>query len=124
MIHVSDADFDRAVQAALDSLPDDFRPYLENVLIEVQPRPDAALLEEYQETDDLLGIYVGVPLEEKGPERAPTPLPDRILVFRENLCAMCQSWEELVDEIRVTVLHEIGHHFGLDEDRLADLGYD
>ncbi|MBU0616949.1 MAG: metallopeptidase family protein [Planctomycetes bacterium] len=124
MIHVSDADFDRAVQAALDSLPDDFRPYLENVLIEVQPRPDAALLEEYQETDDLLGIYVGVPLEEKGPERAPTPLPDRILIFRENLCAMCESWEELVDEIRVTVLHEIGHLFGLDEDRLADLGYD
>ena len=124
MIPVSDADFDRAVQTALDSLPDDFRPYLENVLIEVQPRPNAALLEEYQETDDLLGIYVGVPLGEKGPERAPTPLPDRILVFRENLCAMCQSWEELVDEIRVTLLHEIGHHFGLDEDRLADLGYD
>jgi predicted Zn-dependent protease with MMP-like domain len=124
MIHVSDADFDEAVRAALDEVPDDFRPYLENVLIEVQSQPDMALLREYQETDDLLGIYVGVPLEEKGPERAPTPLPDRILIFRDNLCAMCASWEELVDEIRITVLHEIGHHFGLDEDRLADLGYD
>ena len=124
MIHVSDADFDRAVQAALDALPEDFRPYLENVLIEVQSRPAKALLEEYEETNDLLGIYVGVPLEDKGPERAPSPLPDRILIFRENLCAMCASWEDLVDEIRITVLHEIGHHFGLDEDRLADLGYD
>ncbi len=124
MIPVSAADFDRAVQAALDALPDDFRPYLENVLIEVQPRPDATLLEECEEADDLLGIYVGVPLEEKGPTGAPNPLPDRILIFRENLCAVCQSWEELVDEIRVTVLHEIGHYFGLDEDRLAELGYD
>jgi predicted Zn-dependent protease with MMP-like domain len=124
MIHVSDADFDRAVQAALDAVPADFRPYLENVLIEVQPRPTRALLREYEETDDLLGIYVGVPLEDKGPEQAGCPLPDRILIFRENLCAMCASWEELVDEIRITVLHEIGHHLGLDEDRLADLGYD
>jgi predicted Zn-dependent protease with MMP-like domain len=124
MIHVSDADFDRAVQAALDAVPEGFRPYLENVLIEVQPRPARALLREYEETDDLLGIYVGVPLEDKGPERVASPLPDRILIFRENLCAMCASWEELADEIRITVLHEIGHHFGLDEDRLADLGYD
>ena len=124
MIHVSDADFDRAVQAALDAVPKDFQPYLENVLIEVQSRPARSLLKEYEETDDLLGIYVGVPLEDKGPERAASPLPDRILIFRENLCAMCGSWEELVDEIRITVLHEIGHHFGLGEDRLADLGYD
>lgn len=124
MIHVSDADFDQAVQAALDTVPDEFQPYLENVLIEVQPRPTAALLREYEETDDLLGIYVGVPLEEKGPERAPSHLPDRILIFRNNLCRLCASREELVDEIRITVLHEIGHHFGLDEDRLADLGYD
>ena len=124
MIHVSDDDFDRAVQDALDSVPDEFRPYLANVLIEVQPRPGAALLKEHRETEGLLGIYVGVPLEEKGPGRAPIPMPDRILIFRENLCAMCDSREELVDEIRVTLLHEIGHHFGLDEDRLADLGYD
>jgi predicted Zn-dependent protease with MMP-like domain len=124
MIHVSDADFDRAVQAALDTLPDEFQPYLENVLIEVRSRPDQALLQEYEETDDLLGIYVGVPLDEKGPAQAPSSLPDRILIFRENLCRLCASREELVDEILVTVLHEIGHHFGLDEDRLADLGYD
>ncbi len=124
MIHVSHADFDRAVEEALDGIPDEFRPYLENVMVEVRPRPDAAFRREHDVPDDILGLYVGVPLEEKGPELAPTALPDRILIFRDNLCGMCTSRDELVDEIRITVLHEIGHHFGLDEDRLAELGYD
>ena len=124
MINVSAADFDRAVEQALDDIPAEFRPYLENVMIEVRGRPDAALMREHDVPDDLLGLYVGVPLEEKGPERAPTPLPDRILIFRDVLCEMCESRDELVDEIRITVLHEVGHHFGLDEDRLAELGYE
>jgi predicted Zn-dependent protease with MMP-like domain len=124
MIHVSHADFDRAVEEALDGVPDEFRPYLENVMVEVRPRPDAAFQREHDVPDDVLGLYVGVPLEEKGPGLAPTALPDRILIFRDNLCGMCTSRDELVDEIRITVLHEIGHHFGLDEDRLAELGYD
>lgn len=123
MIHLSNPDFDRAVQAALDSVPDEFRPYLENVVIEVRGRPDAAFMRAHDVPDDLLGIYVGVPLEDKGPELAPTPLPDRIVIFRDNLCEMCESVDELIDEIRITVLHEIGHHFGLDEDQLEDLGY-
>lgn len=124
MIHLSDGEFDQAVQAALDEIPDDFRPYLDNVVIEVRSRPDAALLSEYEETDDLLGLYVGVPLADKGPERVGSPLPDRVLIFRDNLCEACDTREELIEEIRVTVLHEVGHHFGLDEDRLAELGYD
>ena len=124
MIPISDADFDQAVRAALDALPDEFCPYLENVVVEVRPRPDATLLAQYDETEDLLGLYVGVPLEDKGPTHTVPPLPDRILIFRDNLCALCRTREELIDEIRVTILHEIGHHFGLDEDRLAELGYD
>lgn len=124
MIHVSEGDFDRAVEAALNSIPDDFCKLLDNVIIEVRSRPDDALLEEFEETDDLLGLYIGVPLEERGPEQVGATLPDRILVFRDNLCAMCDTRGELIDEIRITVLHEIGHHFGMDEDRLAELGYD
>ncbi|MFN0135736.1 MAG: metallopeptidase family protein [Phycisphaerae bacterium] len=50
-------------------------------------------------------------------------MPDRIFIFRDNLCAMCESYAELVEEIRITVLHEIGHHFGMDEDDLDDVGY-
>ncbi len=123
MMHVSNTEFDRAVEDALAEIPDEFRPYLENVMIEVRGKPDAALMRAEEVPDDLLGLYVGLPLEEKGPDRV-AALPDRILIFRDNLCEMCESRDELVDEIRITVLHEIGHHFGLDEDRLAELGYE
>lgn len=124
MIHVSEAEFDQVVREALAEIPDEFQVCLENVMIEVRERPDAAFRRMHDVPDDVLGLYVGVPLGEKGPERAPTPLPDRVVVFRANLCGMCESRDELIDEIRITVLHEIGHHFGLDEDRLAELGYD
>ncbi len=124
MISPSNADFDRAVEQALADVPAEFRRFLDNVAIEVRGRPDAALMREHEIPDDVLGIYIGVPLEEKGAELGGVPLPDRILIFRDNLCEMCESWEELVDEIRITVLHEIGHHFGLEEDRLEELGYE
>jgi predicted Zn-dependent protease with MMP-like domain len=124
MIPCSPAEFDRAVELALAKVPNEFRPHLENVMIEVRGRPDRKLMREEDVPDDILGLYVGIPLEDKGPELAPSPLPDRILIFRDNLCEMCESWDELVDEIRITVLHEIGHHFGLDEDRLEELGYE
>lgn len=124
MIPISQAEFDRVVQQALDEIPDEFRPYLDNVMVEVRARPDRRFMQEHNVPDDLLGLYIGVPLQEKGPERAPTALPDRIVIFRDNLCAMCTTRAELVQEIRITVLHEIGHHFGLDEDRLEQLGYE
>ena len=124
MIHVSHADFDRAVEQALAAVPAEFQAYLHNVAIEVRGRPDAALMREEEIPEDVLGFYIGIPLEEKGADLGAVPLPDRILIFRDNLCEMCESWEELVDEIRITVLHEIGHHFGLDEDRLEELGYE
>ncbi len=123
MIRVSLAEFEQAVQAALDSVPEEFARYLENVMIEVQARPDPKLLREHDVPPDLLGLYIGRPLEEQGPDMLHSTLPDRILIFQNNLCAMCRSREELIDEIRITVLHEIGHHFGLDEDRLEELGY-
>lgn len=121
MIRVSNDEFDRAVESALSSVPDEFRPYLENVLIEVQDAPDAAFQAENEVPDDVLGFYVGSPLNDRG-EEMPT-LPDRIFIFRRNLCELCESRRELIDEIRITLLHEIGHHFGLDEDRLEELGF-
>ncbi len=124
MIRISNAEFDRAVEQALASVPDEFRPYLENVLIEVQPRPTPAFMAEQDVPDDILGIYVGLPLEDKAADHGVPPLPDRIIIFRDALCEMCESRAELIDEIRITVLHEIGHHFGLDEDMLEELGYD
>jgi predicted Zn-dependent protease with MMP-like domain len=123
MIAISDSDFDRAVEAALAEIPAEFRRYMENVVVEVRRRPSRAFQREHDVPDDILGLYVGVPLEEKGPDLAPIALPDRVIVFRDNLAAMCESRDELIQEIRITVLHEVGHHFGLDEDQLDDLGY-
>lgn len=124
MIRISNAEFDRAVERGLADVPDEFRSYLDNVVIEVRGRPDAKLMRDEDVPDDLLGLYLGVPLEEQGAEHYGPRLPDRILIFRDNLCEMCETKEELIEEIRITVLHEIGHHFGLDEDRLTELGYD
>ncbi len=122
MIQITDSEFDRAVEAALDSIPDEFHEYLDNVMVEVRDRPDAELMRREEVPGDLLGLYMGTPLENKGVEGGAL-LPDRILIFRDNLCAMCETRDELIEEIRITVLHEVGHHFGLDEERLDELGY-
>lgn len=123
MIRISEAEFDQIVEQALAELPEEFEPYLDNVIIEVCPRPDAKLLRGRVPAAGLLGLYIGRPLEERGPDGIHTALPDRILIFRENICRVCRSRRQLLRQIRITVLHEIGHHFGLDEGRLRELGY-
>jgi predicted Zn-dependent protease with MMP-like domain len=122
MISISEREFDQAVTEALAAIPDEFRKHLENVVVEVRPRPDAKFMQDFDVPGDLLGLYDGVPLEDKlaGGLRA---LPDRIYIFRDNLCDMCETLDELIDEIYITVLHEVGHHFGMDEGRLDELGY-
>lgn len=123
MIRVSPEEFDAIVAEALDSIPADLRRYLNNVVIEAADAPEPAMLEADELPEDLLGLYIGASLENDGLSSERPLMPDRVLVFRRNLCAMCDSREELADEIRITVLHEIGHHFGLDEDALDELGY-
>ncbi|TWT41751.1 Possibl zinc metallo-peptidase [Phycisphaerae bacterium RAS1] len=123
MIHVSRAEFDRAVEEALAEIPPEFKPHLENVMIEVCDRPEPQFCAEHDVPDDLLGLYVGVPLDEKMSDLRAASMPDRIFIFRHNLCDMCESYDELIDEIRITVLHEVGHHFGMDEEGLDELGY-
>ena len=110
---MDDADFDQVVEDALDELPDWAADALDNVVV---------IVEDHDADDpDLLGLYVGEPLTERGHE--PPLGPSRILIFRRPLTEMCDSIDELREEIRITVLHEIGHHFGMDEDRLDELGY-
>lgn len=124
MIRISDAEFEQVVERAIDSIPPALRKHLDNVMIEIRTRPDRKLMQDFDVPDDILGLYIGCPLDERGIDSATVPLPDRVLIFRDNLCEMCESRAELIEEIRITVLHEIGHHFGLDEDRLEELGYD
>jgi predicted Zn-dependent protease with MMP-like domain len=106
--------FDDHVKAALDSLPADIASALDNIVLLIE--------DEHPDDPDLFGLYEGIPLPERGDMAG--ELPDRITIFRIPLEEEFPDPADLEREIRITVLHEIGHYFGLDEDRLAQLGYD
>jgi predicted Zn-dependent protease with MMP-like domain len=124
-IRIHPDEFAELVDQALASLPESFRPYVENLVVEIQPRASRALLEEMEVPpgEDLLGLYRGVPVTEKSVS-APVDWPERIIIFQRPIEAICDSREELIEEVQRTVLHELGHHFGFDEEGLGELGYD
>lgn len=123
-MRISDAHFMRLVEEALRSLPPQYQRFLENVLIDVRPQPDARTCRDLGIDDprDLLGLYEGAPLTEQSVE-SPPMLPPRIILYKRNLERICRTPAEITDEVRKTVLHEIGHHFGLSDPDLEDLGY-
>lgn len=106
--------FEDHVRAALDSLPPNIASALRNVAVVVE--------DENPEDPDLFGLYHGVPLPERGDDAG--LLPDKISIYRVPLEESFDDADELREEIRVTVLHELAHYFGLDEDRIAELGYE
>ena len=106
--------FDDQVRAALDELPPNLAAALTNVAVVVE--------DENPQDPDLFGLYHGVPLPERG-DMAGMP-PDTISIYRIPLEESFPDPDELREEIRITVLHELAHYFGLDEDRLEELGYD
>ena len=125
--------FERLVARALDELPVAVLAMLDNVevVVEDEPRPEQIAADrlrhrgESQTHDDgetLFGLYEGVPLTERG-QGYSMVLPDKITVFRGPLERACRSRQELMREVRVTVVHELGHHLGMDEDRLEELGW-
>lgn len=123
-MRVSRSEFERLVRTALEQIPPDFARYLQRIIVDIEDLPDAATCREMELSDprEIFGLYQGVPLTEWSVDNVER-LPDRIVIYQSNLERACGSREELVKEIRLTVLHEIGHHFGLDEDDLDDLGY-
>ncbi|MFN2384307.1 MAG: metallopeptidase family protein [Gemmatimonadota bacterium] len=126
MISVAPRRFEALVARALDRLPPEFQAHLENVSVVIEEAPDAELCAEMgldpdDPEDTLFGLYVGVPLTERGHDEV--LLPDQITIFRQPLLEWAESEEEIVAEVRTTVLHEIGHFFGMDEERLDELGY-
>ncbi len=108
--------FDALVDSALDQIPDEIAALVHNVVVLVEDEPPD------DEPADLLGLYDGIALTERS-WMPGADLPDRIFVFRNPLLDYCDSEESLVEEVRITVVHEIAHHFGIDDDRLHDLGY-
>lgn len=122
---LSNHEFDRIVKRAIRRIPEEIRQHLDNILITVQERPSAEMLEDvgYPPDEPLLGIYWGVPLNERTVAEPPL-YPDTIFIFKEPLEEMCQSKEQLEDEIEITVVHEVAHFLGMSEERLAELGYE
>jgi predicted Zn-dependent protease with MMP-like domain len=116
--------FDRLVDRAISRIPLEFRRHLDNVVITVQARPSRELLAElgFSAEEELFGYFSGIPLTERDPANPPL-YPDTIYIFQEPLEAYCFSREELLDEIEITVVHEIAHFIGFDDDQLAALGY-
>jgi predicted Zn-dependent protease with MMP-like domain len=113
MIEVSPGRFEEMVGAALDGLPERLGRLMSNVAVMVQHEPGPP---------GLLGLYEGIPLTSRTTGYAGV-LPDRITIYRLAICAVCQSEDEVVDEVRRTVVHEVGHHFGIGDDRLHELGW-
>lgn len=114
-LNLTPEEFERIVIDELDELPDEMVDGLENVVFVCEDRPEDGSL-------DLLGIYEGVALTERG-QYGFGELPDRIVLFREPLLAICETEDELRDEIHITLVHEIAHYYGIDDERLHELGW-
>lgn len=113
MESIDEDDFEQLVGDALDALPDELFDLLDNVVI---------LVEDQHPDEDLLGLYEGIPHTDRD-DYGGLALPDRITLYRVALCRHADDAEHLRDEVAVTVVHEIAHHFGIDDDRLHELGW-
>ena len=115
MIEMSRERFEELVGEALDQVPEELTRLIDNCVVLVEDDPPG-------EDPELLGLYEGIPITERDSGYVMT-VPDRITIFRNPTLTMCQSEDEVVDEVGITVVHEIAHHFGIDDDRLHELGY-
>ncbi len=113
---MTDDEFEAAVGDALDLIPDELARLMSNVAVLVADEPP-------DHEPELLGLYEGVPLTERDGWWDPGSLPDRITIFKGPLTRLYRDRDELLDEIAVTVVHEVAHHFGIDDERLHELGW-
>lgn len=113
MIEIDEETFGRLVEEALDSIPPELGRMMRNVAVVVEDQGDSP---------SLLGLYHGIPLTERTQSYAGV-LPDRIVIYRRPLCRSCGTPEELVRQVRITVVHEVAHHFGIGDARLHELGW-
>jgi predicted Zn-dependent protease with MMP-like domain len=113
VVEVEPEHFEQMVEDALDGLPEEFGRLMSNVAVMVEHGPGPR---------GLLGLYEGVPLTGRGTQYA-LVAPDVITIYRQAICARCQTEGEVAEQVRRTVIHEVAHHFGIDDARLAELGW-
>lgn len=115
MLDISAEQFEAYVDEAIETVPEELLDLVDNCILVIEEEsPD--------DLPDLLGLYEGIPLDQRGNSYAGA-LPDRITIFRGPLVRHCATPQELREQVRITVVHEIGHFFGIDDDRLHELGY-
>ncbi|GLY64043.1 metallopeptidase family protein [Amycolatopsis taiwanensis] len=113
-VEMSAARFEELVADALDEVPAEFSQAMDNVVVLVEDQND--------EAPDILGLYHGIALTERTSDYGGV-LPDRISIYRRPILQMCDSEDQVVEEVLITVVHEIAHHFGIDDARLHELGW-
>jgi len=119
LVDLSPTRFAALVADALDTIPEDIADRMQNVVV---------VVDDFAPPGRLLGLYEGVPLTNRtgygqGAPGGGMTMPDRITIFRRSICAHCGTESDVVDAVRTTVIHEVGHHFGLSDDRLHELGW-
>ncbi|WP_234356264.1 metallopeptidase family protein [Blastococcus sp. Marseille-P5729] len=114
MVKISRRRFDRLVSEALDEIPPELTARMDNVVVQVAARND--------EEPSILGLYDGIALTERLSDYGGV-LPDTIWIYREAILELCQNEDDVRDEVLITVVHEIAHHFGISDERLHELGW-
>ena len=114
MIEVSTERFEELVREALDSIPDDLARVMENVSL---------FVDDQSPPGRLFGLYEGTPLTHRQNYGIGMVMPDRITIYKQTICAVCRTEDDVRRQVRVTVLHEVAHHFGIDDARLHELGW-
>ncbi len=123
-MRITAAQFERLVDEGLKLIPTEIRRVMDNVQIVIEDKPSDELLDDLgvPEDETIYGLYEGVPLTERTTEYG--AFPDRIIIYQRPMLEDFDDEDELRYEVARTVIHEVGHHFGIDEDRLAELGWD
>jgi len=116
VVEMSREEFEAAVTDGLDLVPDELARQMSNVVVLVEDDGPA-------DDPELLGLYEGTPLTERDGWWASGSLPDRITIYRHPILAICDTRDDVVEEVAITVVHEIAHHFGIDDERLHELGW-
>lgn len=116
---MSDEEFDDAVTVALELIPPELQQHIHNLAVFVEDRYTPEPWEDPK--TQLLGLYEGIPLTERGGE--PWAMPDRITLYKEPILEICNTREEVIDQVTITVIHEVAHFFGIDDATLHRLGW-
>ncbi|KSU65465.1 metallopeptidase family protein [Arthrobacter sp. NIO-1057] len=121
LLEMNDDEFERLVEQAIDAIPQEFFAMMDNVIFfiedEYTPQPGEP------KNLEILGLYEGVALTERDLNWSAGALPDRITIFKNPTLRACRNSEEVVREVGITVMHEVAHHFGIDDEKLHDLGW-